>query len=224
MWSSSSSRGGWHSPYDTAVTARPAAPYSTVSVSSMGTPSATTARAAKQDLVEERKTTESWTTTKVRGGEAVAPVIAPLVVEREKIEEPRPASSSTTIIRDHDWRGGVEMTETWDSTSARRVGSYSTASTLEKTRELDDEPRPHEDGTKPAATTWTVVRSTRYDEAKQPEPAKKPEEKDISSGYSSRTESRTSRWDTDLVSYQKSFIRFRFPSHVQPTEMTSPVT
>uniref|UniRef100_A0A915AFF8 Intermediate filament protein n=1 Tax=Parascaris univalens TaxID=6257 RepID=A0A915AFF8_PARUN len=176
MWSSSSSRGGWPS-YDTRQTSATSAPY-TLSVSS-STP-------ARSDAIEEKTTTETWTTTTIRG---MRPV--------EKVEE-RPATS-TTVIKDRDWRSGIQASESWDTTTSRRGASYSTASTLEKTRELDDEPRVQEER-KPAAT-WTVVKSTRWDETKEPEAAKKYDEKDASSGYSSHTESRTSRWgDTEAAS------------------------
>ncbi|VDM45006.1 unnamed protein product [Toxocara canis] len=118
MWSSSSSRGGWPSSYETRQTSATSVPY-TVSVSST-TP-------ARADVVEEKTTTETWTTTTTRG-----------VRPGERVEE-RPATSATSVIHDRDWRGGVHLSETWDTTSTRRGGSYSTASTLEKTRELDDE-------------------------------------------------------------------------------------
>lgn len=116
MWSSSSSRGGWPS-YDTRQTSATSAPY-TLSVSS-STP-------ARSDAIEEKTTTETWTTTTIRG-----------MRPEERVEE-RPATS-TTAIKDRDWRSGIQASETWDTTTSRRGASYSTASTLEKTRELDDE-------------------------------------------------------------------------------------
>ncbi|VDN91752.1 unnamed protein product [Brugia pahangi] len=110
-------------------------------------------------------------------------------------EKPKPitdnvGSTSSTVVIKQDQEGRMLSSETWDT--KRQKTSYSTASTLEKTRELDEEIAQKED-VRQHSPMWAIIKSTRHDDIQEKEPEEK--EKLNYDGSSIRT-SRTSNWET----------------------------
>ncbi|VIO90172.1 Uncharacterized protein BM_BM12386 [Brugia malayi] len=110
-------------------------------------------------------------------------------------EKPKPitdnvGSTSSTVVIKQDQEGRMLSSETWDT--KRQKTSYSTASTLEKTRELDEEIAEKED-VRQHSPMWAIIKSTRHDDIQEKEPEEK--EKLNYDGSSIRT-SRTSNWET----------------------------
>ncbi|CAG9539991.1 unnamed protein product [Cercopithifilaria johnstoni] len=75
------------------------------------------------------------------------------------------STPSSTILVKQDQEGRMLATETWDT--KRQGASYSTASTLEKTRELDEEVSQKD--VRQHSPIWAIIKSTRHDDSKEGE-------------------------------------------------------
>ncbi|EFO14686.2 hypothetical protein LOAG_13830 [Loa loa] len=106
---------------------------------------------------------------------------------------------SSTILVKQNQEGRLISSETWDR-KPQKI-SYSTASTLEKTRELDEEIAQKED-TRRHSPIWAIVKSTRHDESEGKEPKEKAI---ISNSDDSIHTTRTSKWEiTERSSKERS--------------------
>uniref|UniRef100_A0A915Q672 Uncharacterized protein n=1 Tax=Setaria digitata TaxID=48799 RepID=A0A915Q672_9BILA len=118
------------------------------------------------------------------------------------------STSSSTIMVKQDHKGRILASETWDT--KRQTASYSTASTLEKTRELDEEVAQKEE-IRRRSPVWAIIKSTRQDESKEKEEDekyRKPEEREALSSYSSSIDTHTSKWGkTDKVN---NYLQLKF--------------